>query len=336
MNNYACKGYIPKAMKAIVLEHSCAPEEMRISEIPVPEAKPGWVLIKVHASGVNRSELILRASEIDEAYIKHPVVPGIECAGEVADPSDSDLVCGQRVVAIMGGMGRSFDGGYAEFCLVPRENVFVVESSLPWDELAAIPESWFTAWGSLNQSLQLKVGETLLIRGGTSALGIAALSLAKGMGAVVATTTRKPERGEQLYDWGADMVMLDDGSLREQMTDAFPDGIDCVLELTGPKTLLESLRFAAIHGRVCDTGVLGGVGILDGFDPIKDIPNGVYLTGFFSNYPTQRDVDDIFAFIQKHDVHPVIGAEFPLVEAGAAHRAIEDGEVFGKTILTMD
>lgn len=155
------------------------------------------------------------------------------------------------------------------------------------------------------------------------------------MGATVATTTRIPERGEKLYEWGADMVMLDDGTLAGQMRDAFPDGVDAVLELIGPKTLAESLAFAARGGRVCDTGILGGVGTLDGFDPIKDIPNGVCLTGFFSNYPTQRDVDAIFAFITRNDLHPVVGAVFPLSEAGQAHQCMEDNATFGKTVLVM-
>lgn len=325
----------PCTMQAIVLEHSCPACDLRISTISVPRAKAGWVLIKVFACGVNRAELILRQSEVDEPYIQKPVVPGIECAGEVADPSDTDLRRGQRVVAIMGGMGRSFDGGYAEYCLVPRKNVFTVDSGLPWEELAAIPESWFTAWGSLRESLRLRAGESLLIRGGTSSLGIAALTIAKGLGATVATTTRIPQRGEKLYEWGADMVMLDDGTLSTQVRDAFPDGIDAVLELIGPKTLAESLAFAAQGGRVCDTGILGEIDTLDGFDPIKDIPNGVYLTGFYSNYPTQADVDAIFAFITKNDVHPVVGAVFPLSEAGLAHQAIEDNETLGKTVLVM-
>lgn len=323
-------------MQAIVVDARCAAEDLHVSNVPMPKAKPGWVLVRVHACGVNRAELIMRAEEADEPYINTPVIPGIECAGEVIDPSDSTLLKGQRVVGIMGGMGRSFDGGYAQYCLVPRENLFTACSSLPWVELASVPESWFTAWGSLTQSLDAKKGETLLIRGGTSALGIAALQLAKGMGLTVAATTRDAHRGEKLYEWGADMVLLDDGNLASQVADSIPEGFDAVLELIGPKTLIESLKFAKPHGRVCMTGVLGGAYVLDGFDPIKDIPSGVYLTGFFSNYPTQEDIDRIFSFIEENGIRPYVGATFPLQDAGTAHKAIEDGAVLGKVVLTMD
>jgi NADPH:quinone reductase-like Zn-dependent oxidoreductase len=137
------------AMKAIVLYKSCSPEELKISEVQVPEVKPGWVLIKVKAFGLNRSELMMRAYEADAPYITLPRIPGIECAGEIYDTSDSNFMKGQRVVALMGRMGRSFDGSYAEYTLVPSKNVFKVETTLGWEELAAIPETYFTAYGSL-------------------------------------------------------------------------------------------------------------------------------------------------------------------------------------------
>lgn len=327
---------IPSTMRAIVIDGVCAAEDMAIREIPVPEVKPGWVLVKVHAAGVNRAEIIMREEEADEPYIATPIVPGIECSGEVADPSDSGLEVGDRVVGIMGGMGRSFDGGYAEYCLVPEENLFTAKTCLPWAELAAVPETWFTAYGSLFQSLQLKEGDTLLVRGGTSPLGIAAIQLAKGAGATVAATSRSTERAKRLYDFGADMAMLDDGTLADQIRDAVPEGFDCILELVGPKTLIESLTFAKNHGCVCMTGVLGGVESLDGFDPIKDIPPGVYLTGFFSNYPTQDDIDAIFSIICESGIRPYVGAVYPLEEAGTAQKAIEGGKTFGKTVLSMD
>ena len=142
-------------MKAIVLTGRCEAAEMKVSEIPIPQVRPGWVLVKIHAVGLNHSEALLRMFEIENDYIQKPIVPGIECVGEVEDPSDGELAKGDRVVALMGGMGRSFNGSYAEYALLPLSHVFPVDSSLTWTEMAAVPETYFTAWGSLFECLRL-------------------------------------------------------------------------------------------------------------------------------------------------------------------------------------
>jgi NADPH:quinone reductase-like Zn-dependent oxidoreductase len=322
-------------MKAVILYKTCKPEELKISEVPVPEAKPGWVLIRVKAFGLNRSEIIMRAYEADAPYIKLPRIPGIECAGEIADPSDSRFMTGQRVVALMGGMGRSFDGSYAEYTLVPSRNVFGVETTLGWEELAAIPETYFTAYGSLFESLQLKPEDTLLIRGGTSALGLAAIQLAKSVGATVLASSRKENKRDLLKRQGADYVIIDDGTLQEHLFSLYPNGVSKVLELIGPATLLESARMIIHGGIICSTGVLGGKGVLNNFDPIKDLPSGVYLTGFFSNFPTQVVIDDIFRQIRNYNLSPTISEVFSLEEIGHAHRIMENNIANGKVIVRI-
>ena len=123
---------IPKTMKAVVLTGLTPAEKVRLTQVPVPEVRPGWVLVKVKAFGLNHSEQILRLGEIRADYIQKPIIPGIECVGEVADPSDSLLAVGQKVAALMGGMGRSFHGSYAEYALLPAHHVFPVSSELPW------------------------------------------------------------------------------------------------------------------------------------------------------------------------------------------------------------
>ena len=160
-------------MKAVVLNGITPADQVKLTEVPIPQVKPGWVLVKVRAFGMNHSEQVLRLSEIEAPYIQKPVIPGIECVGEIAEPSDSGWKVGQKVVALMGGMGRSFNGSYAEYALLPVHHVFPVDTDLPWDALAAVPETWFTAWGSLFECLQLKSEDTLLIRGATCALGYA-------------------------------------------------------------------------------------------------------------------------------------------------------------------
>ena len=123
---------IPKTMKAVVLTGLTPAEKVRLTQVPVPEVRPGWVLVKVKAFGLNHSEQILRLGEIRADYIQKPIIPGIECVGEVADPSDSLLAVGQKVAALMGGMGRSFHGSYAEYALLPAHHVFPVSSELPY------------------------------------------------------------------------------------------------------------------------------------------------------------------------------------------------------------
>ena len=322
-------------MKAVVLYKTCSPEELKISEVPVPAVKPGWVLIRVKAFGLNRSELIMRAYEADAPYIKLPRIPGIECAGEIDDPSDSNFIKGQRVVALMGGMGRSFDGSYAEYTLVPSKNVFKVDTILGWEELAAIPETYYTAYGSLFESLQLKPEDTLLIRGGTSALGLSAIQLAKSVGATVLASTRNENKGDLLKRQGADNVIIDDGTIREQLFSLYPDGVKKVLELIGPATLLESAGLLSHRGIICSTGVLGEKGVLNNFDPIKDLPSGVYLTGFFSNYPAQILINNIFEHLNKFKLHPVISKVFSLNEIGLAHALMENNTANGKVVVSL-
>jgi NADPH:quinone reductase-like Zn-dependent oxidoreductase len=323
------------AMKAIVLYKSCSPEELKISEVPVPEVKAGWVLLKVKALGLNRSELIMRAYEADSPYIKLPRIPGIECTGEIEDPGDSNIIKGQRVIALMGGMGRSFDGSYAEYTLVPSKNVFKVDTTLGWEELAAIPETYYTAYGSLFDSLQLKPDDILLIRGGTSALGLSAIQLVKSVGGTVLASTRNEKKRDLLLSQGADNVLIDNGTITEQLFNLHPEGVNKVLDLIGPSTLLESAKLVRHHGIICSTGVLGGKGMLNNFDPIKDLPSGVYLTGFFSNYPTQEVINDIFEHLNKHKLRPIISKVFSLHEIGQAHALMEKNTANGKVIVRI-
>jgi NADPH2:quinone reductase len=177
-------------MKAVVLEHPCEPQELKVRDVPLPEVKPGWVLVKIKAFGINRSEIFTRQGHSPSVQL--PRIIGIECVGEVEDPSDSSWVKGQRVVSLMGGLGRDFDGSYAEYALIPSDQVYPVDIQLDWAELAAIPEVYYTAYASLFDTLKLTHGETLLIRGGTSSVGLAALQLAKSIGARVISTTRNP------------------------------------------------------------------------------------------------------------------------------------------------
>lgn len=317
-------------MKAVVLTKPTKAEDITLSEVAVPQVKPGWVLIKIKAFGLNHSEQILREFEIEEEYIQKPIIPGIECVGEIADPSDSDLAVGQKVVALMGGMGRSFNGSYAEYALLPVHHVFSVESTLTWEEMGAIPETYFTAWGSLFQCLRLTKDDKLLIRGATCALGYVAIQLAKAFGCTVVGTTHKADKRPLLKQAGCDKIILDDGSLKGKLS-----GVSKALELVGIKTVRDTMFSLDEGAIVCNTGVLGKVYEWDGFDPIKDIPNGVYLTGFFSNYPTGEMIMDIFSFMDDHRLKPLIGAAYDFKNIKDACIALDSGKVNGKIVVRI-
>jgi len=321
----------PKTLKAVVLTEPTAAKDIVLTDVPVPAVKSGWVLVKIHAFGLNHSEQILRQFEIEHDYIQKPIIPGIECVGEIADASDTHFSNGQKVVALMGGMGRSFNGSYAEYALLPFHHVFAIQSDMAWTDIAAVPETYFTAWGSLFHCLRLQKDDELLIRGGTCALGYASIQIAKAIGCRVAATTHRESKLSLLKNAGADECILDDGNLNEKYQDRF----NKVLELVGCKTLRDTLRCTASGGIVCNTGVLGGVFALDNFAPIQEIPSGVYLTGFHSNFPTQADIDSIFAFLAEHKLNPLVGEKFAFRDIGKACEACDGGKVNGKIVVEL-
>ncbi|MBR3006416.1 MAG: zinc-binding dehydrogenase [Erysipelotrichaceae bacterium] len=316
-------------MKAVVIDKVTKAEDIVLSEVEMPKVKPGWILVKVKAFGLNHSEQILRMSEINAEYIRKPIIPGIECVGVVEDPSDTDLLKGQKIMALMGGMGRSFNGSYAEYALLPRKNVFPIETDLSWSELSAIPETYFTAWGSLFECLKLQKEDTLLIRGATCALGYASIQIAKALGSKVIATTHRENKLSLLKE--ADERILDEGILERKIS-----GVTKALDLIGPKCLKDTLKAVEKNGIVCQTGLLGGVYTLNGFDPIKDIPNGVYLTGFFSNYPTVKTMNDIMSFINENRLSPCIGAVYSFENIRQAAIDMDHHKVNGKIVIEVE
>ena len=326
---------VPETMKALKIDRVTRGEDARLSDVPVPAVKPGWVLVKVEAFGLNNSERIVRLEEIGEPWIAPAVVPGIECAGTVADGSDTDLEPGERVVACMGGMGREFDGSYAEYALLPRRNVVRVPDDVGWSwaEIGAFPETYLTAWGSLFECLQLQLGDTLLVRGATCGLGYSAIQLAKALRVRVVATTHRQEKMRLLLDAGADEAVLDEGRLAATRGEsAKVEGANKALDLIGVRNLRDTLRCVEHGGIVCATGILGGVYAWNSFDPIKDIPNGVYLAGFFSNYPTQELFDALFGFMADHGLKPIYNEEYMFDDLPAA-LARQDTGAGGKIVI---
>ena len=316
-------------MKAVVLKDVTNSDDIVLEELEMPKACKGWVLIKILAFGMNHSELVLRVNEIRADYINKPIVPGIECVGIVEDSLDEGFTKGDLVCSLMGGLGRNFNGSYEEYAILPVQKIFHITSDLDAEHLAAIPETFFTAWGSLFECLNLKSSDVLLVRGATSALGYASMQIAASLGCKGYGTTHKKEKMHLITDLGCEVVLDSDNKL--------PDGLyaNKILELVGPKTIRNSLSHLYQGGIVCNTGILGGEYYLNGFDPIKEIPNGCYLTGFFSNYPTQETIDKIFAYIDEHRITPFIGASYKFSDIKLAIKAQEIG-VDGKIVVVID
>ncbi|MEZ4409690.1 MAG: zinc-binding dehydrogenase [Polyangiales bacterium] len=266
-------------MRAVVLDAPGPATALQVREIPKPAPKTGWVLLRVEAFGLNRSELHTRLGLAGDA-VTFPRVLGIEAAGVIEAAPGTDLPVGSKAVAMMGGMGRSFDGGYAEYALVPARSVIPVDTALDWARLGALPEVLQTAWGSLTVGVGLPKGGTLLIRGGTSSVGLMAARLAKRAGATVFSTTRRPERAETLRAAGVDHVVVDDGHVAAAVRAILPEGVDGALELVGAPTLRDTLRACRRGGTTCFTGMLSNQWIVDQFYPIEYIPTGVRLTAY--------------------------------------------------------
>jgi NADPH:quinone reductase-like Zn-dependent oxidoreductase len=320
-------------MKAVVLEKPCNAEELSVSEVPIPKVKPGWVLVKIKAFGINRSEIFTRQG--DSPSVKLPRIIGIECVGQIEDPSDSSFQKGQRIVSMMGGLGREFDGGYAEYALIPSAQVYPINNDMSWAELAAIPEMYYTAYASLFDTLRITKGETLLIRGGTSSVGIAALQLAKSIGAVVISTTRNKNKIGLLKEYGADLVLLDNSSLSQELFSCFPKGVDKVLELVGTVTLKHSLKLLSEHGTLCLVGILGGEWVLPNFEPTVDIPSGVYFTRYGSQHIKGKLVSKMFEHIEQYKIKVPIAQVFSLDEIKKAHMLMESNEANGKIVVSV-
>ena len=322
-------------MRAIVLEAPGPPDALQVREIPIPIPQPGWVLIRVKAFGLNRSELHTRLGLAEG--VTFPRVLGIEATGIVAAAPGGEFAVGQQVVTMMGGMGRTFDGGYAEYTCVPAAQVIPFHSSLDWATLGAVPEMLQTAYGSLTVGLDMQPGQSLLIRGGTSSVGMAAAVLAKDRGLTVLSTTRRPDRSAALTALGVDHVIVDDGEIAPTVRAIVPAGVSLALELVGTPTLPDTLRATAMHGVVCFTGMLSNQWTVRDFYPIAYLPRGVRLTAYGG------EADDLPAPVLQSFLDAVAAGRltiplyrtYTLDAIRIAHADMEAGNATGKLVVIL-
>ena len=317
-------------MKAVKIYQAGGPEQLIYQDVPTPNVKDGWSLVKIKGFGINHSEIFTREGK--SPSVQFPRILGIECVGEVAQSSTPALAVGQRVVSIMGEMGRAFDGSYAEYVLLPNEQIYPVHTDLDWTTLAAIPETYYTAFGSLQQ-LRIAPQDRVLVRGAGSGVGVAFAQLLKAQfpHIVLHGSTRNPVKATRLQAVGFDEVITEaDGKIQTDQR------YDKILELVGPATLRDSFSHINEHGIVCNTGQLGNIWYVNDFDPIIELKNNSYLTAFYSDNVSQAKLDAMFDYIRQFNVKILIERVFALEQIPEAHRFLQSADGFGKVVVVNE
>ena len=323
-------------MRAILRSGFGGPEVLEIREIPEPEPEVGHAVIEVKAFGINHAEMHMRKGE----WAEIADVSGIECVGLIKSCLGGEFAIGTKVAALMGGLGRTINGSYAEFTRAPVSNVAVIESDLSWADLAAIPETYATAWTCLFRNLEIASGQTLVIRGATSSFGQAAVNMAVNAGARVIATTRNRERFGLLEGLGVERVEVEGPELSKRIAET--KRLDAVLDLVGNSTILDSLAMLRRGGRACLAGWLGGLAPIADFNPLLQMASGVYLTFFgsfvfgtpgfpLSDVPLQAIAGDVA--VGRYKAKP--SRVFRFEDIREAHRVMDANQAHGKMVVVV-
>lgn len=326
-------------MKAVVITRPGGVDVLKLEDRPVPQPGPGEIRVRVHASALNRADLLQRRGHYPAPPGAPADVPGLEYAGEVdAIGEGAGLwAVGNRVMGIVGG------GGYAEYVVVHEREAIRIPQNLSFEEAAAVPEAFLTAYDALFRQLDLKVGERLLVLAVASGVGTAALQLGRAAGAEVIGTSRSAEKLARARDELGLETAVDTSSedLAEAVNQAtYGSGVHAVLDLVGGELLEASLRVVALRGRVAVVGTTGGSKV--------QVDLGVLLRRrihLFGTVLRTRPLEEKIALAREFSgavipllssgrIRPVVDTVHPFSAVRKAHQQMEANRSFGKIVLT--
>lgn len=328
-----------ETMRAHVVRSPGGPEVLELSNVRSPEPRDGWVLIGVKAFGLNRAEAITRAGGSGDA-VPFPRIIGIECVGKVLHSGGTDLRIGQTVAAVMGGLGRSHDGSYAERTLAQRSNVFPIETDLDWIRLASIPETYLTAWGCLRVTNALQPQQRVLVRPGASALGLAITQIVNHLGGQVVGVTRSPGKVQRLLDAGMADVIVSDAEVAEAVATRWPAGPNVIVDtIASDRSVADDLGMLARGGMVCLAGSLAESYDTGAISTVGQAFERQDVTFYSSETLDQRVdasvlqviVDRVSSGMYETNIASVVDFEGLL----GAHRRIEANAFVGKVVVAV-
>jgi len=328
-------------MKAYVVHEPGGPEVLELEDIPEPRAQPGQVLIGIRAFGLNRAEAVTRMGGSGDA-VPFPKVIGIECVGTVLDCPGGELARGQTVAAVMGGMGRKFNGSYAEKTVAPVSNVFPLQTHLDWTTLASLPETYLTAWGCAIEALGMDRVKhpRVLVRPGASALGVAIAQIVNHLGGAVVGVTRSVKKVEKLWKVGMKEVLVSDGPVAKRLRFIWPEGADGVVDtIASQATLADDFALKKGKARICVAGSLAesyATGPSPDFQEILRDPAVAFFSSENLNATKDgRKLQEIVRRVEEGYYLPYIDAIYPFEELVRAHEAMERNAFAGKVVVML-
>lgn len=327
-------------MKAVIANRAGGPEVLELVEIAEPKVNADEVKIAVKAFGLNKAESYYRSGNYGTLVPGQAL--GIEAVGVVVEDTTNTFKVGQTVATAMGGLMFARHGGYAQFITANVAHVVAIDADLPFEQLAALPESYLTIWGALDKNLNISQGQRLLVRGATSSVGLSAVAYAKARGLTVIATTRQASSEAKLKAMGADHVLIDNGTVNEALRAIYPEGVDNALEVVGAATVKDTLKTIRPWGQVAVIGLLGGAPIIDQFNLMADLPNTVKLSFFSSGLLgsaalplNQSPLNWIAQQVAKGTMPSTVAKVFNVKDIQAAHQLLDSNQANGKIVVTF-